>query len=140
MGRIKVLVVDDHYLVRRGLTDTLSEGEGLEVVGEAADGAEAILKAKESNPDVVIMDLNMPNVSGLEAIRQLQALEPRPNILVLTVSEKEEDLFAAMEAGAKGYILKDAVSEELVRAVAHIAGGGVLVSPSVATTLLSQLK
>ena len=108
-GMVKVLVVDDHALIRRGLTEILSESEGLVVVGEAADGAEAVVKAKELEPDVVVMDLNMPNVNGLEATRQLQALESKPNILVLTVSEKEHDLDAALQAGASGYVLKNAI-------------------------------
>ena len=122
------------------MTEILSESEGLVVVGEAADGAEAVVKAKELEPDVVVMDLNMPNVNGLEATQRLQTLESKPNILVVTVSEKEHDLFAALEAGASGYVLKNAVSEELVGAVTHVAIGGVLVSPSMASGMLSRFK
>ena len=140
MDKVTVLVVDDHSLIRRGLMEVLAEEDSILVVGEAADGAEAVSKTKDLAPDVVVMDLSMPNVSGLEAIQELQAFDPPPNILVLTVSESEQDLFAALEAGARGYVLKHAVSEELVRAVTHIAEGGVLVSPSMAPGMLSQFK
>ena len=139
-GMLKVLVVDDQALIRRGLTEILSESEGLIVVGQAADGAEAVVKAKELEPDVVVMDLSMPNVNGLEATRQLQVLDPRPSVLVVTVSEKEHDLSAALEAGASGYVLNNVTPEELVRAVTHVAAGGVLASPSMASTMLSRFK
>ena len=140
MDPIKVLVVDDHTLFRRGITAVLANQEDLEVVGEAADGLEAIAKAREVAPDVILMDLNMPRCSGLEAIQALQAEMPQINILVLTVSEMEADLIAAIKFGATGYLLKKTEPEELVGAVFHIAKGGVIVSPLVATTLLSELK
>ena len=140
MDPIKVLVVDDHYLVRRGVIETLSEAEGIQVVGEASNGAEAVLKAAAVQPDVVIIDLQMPVMGGVEATRELKSGVPQANIMVLTVSEKEADLFAAMGAGAKGYLLKNAGSDELVRAVLHIAEGGVLVSPAMASTMLAQLS
>ena len=139
MEIIKVLVVDDHYLVRRGVMDTVSEHEGLEVVGDASDGEEAVQKVRELSPDVIIMDLQMPGMGGVEATRQLQADGAGQRIIVLTVSEKEGDLFAALGAGASGYLLKSARSEELIRAVRHVADGGVLVSPVMASTLLNQL-
>ncbi len=140
MDPIKVLVVDDHTLFRRGIAAVLTNQEGLEIVGEASDGLEAIEKTREITPDVILMDLNMPRCSGLEAIQALQAEMPQVNILVLTVSEMEADLFAAMKFGARGYLLKKAEPEELVRAIIHIAEGGAIVSPLMATKLLAEFK
>ena len=140
MESIKVLIVDDHTLFRRGIVAVLANQEGLEVAGEAVDGLEAIEKAKEIIPDVILMDLNMPRCSGLEAIQALQAEMPQVNILVVTVSEMEADLFAAMKFGARGYILKNAEPEELTFAILHIARGGVMVSPLMATKLLTEFK
>jgi DNA-binding NarL/FixJ family response regulator len=140
MDPIKVLVVDDHTLFRRGIATVLSNQENLEVVGEALDGLEAIEKAKKILPDVIVMDLNMPHCSGLEATQALQTEMPQINILVLTVSDKESDLFAAMKFGAKGYLLKNTEPEELVHAIFHIARGGVIVSPLMATKLLTEFK
>jgi len=140
MDPIKVLLVDDHTLFRRGIAAVLANEEGMEVVGEAVDGLEAIEKAKEIAPDVILMDLNMPRCSGLEAIQALQAEMPQVNILVLTVSEMEADLFAAVKFGATGYLLKKAEPEELVHAIISIAQGGVIVSPLMATKLLTEFK
>lgn len=140
MNRIKVLVVDDHALFRRGITAALAHQENLEVVGEASNGLEAIEKAEETAPDVILMDLNMPQCSGLEATQALQTKMPQVNILVLTVSESEADLFAAMKFGAKGYILKNTEPEELVHAIFHISQGGVIISPLMATKLLTEFR
>ena len=140
MEPIKVLVVDDHTLFRRGIAAVLANQESLEVVGEASDGVEAIEKAKEIAPDVILMDLNMPRCSGLEAIQALQAEMPQVNVLVLTVSEMESDLFAAVKFGARGYLLKKAEPEELIHAIFHIAQGGVIVSPLMAAKLLTEFK
>ena len=140
MDTIKVLVADDHTLFRRGIASALAEHENLQVVGEASDGLEAIEKARKIVPDVIVMDLNMPNCSGLEATQTLQAEMPQINILVLTVSDKETDLFAAIKFGARGYILKNAEAEELVHAITHIARGGVIISPLMATKLLTEFK
>ena len=140
MDTVKVLVVDDHTLFRRGIAAALANQESLEVVGEAIDGLEAIEKAKEITPDVILMDLNMPHCSGLEATQALQIEMPQVNILILTVSDKESDLFAAMKFGAKGYLLKNTEPEELTHAIFHIAQGGVIVSPLMATKLLTEFK
>jgi DNA-binding NarL/FixJ family response regulator len=140
MDTIKVLVVDDHALFRRGITTVLENQEGLEVVGEAIDGLEAIEKAKKLAPDVILMDLNMPHCTGLEATQALQASMPQVNVLILTVSDNESDLFAAMKFGAKGYILKNTEPEELTQAIFHIAQGGAIISPLMATKLLSEFK
>ena len=140
MARTRVLVVDDHHLVRRGVVDAISSSEELEVVGEASDGEQGKTWAKELVPDVIVMDLNMPNVDGVEATRHIHAEFPDIRIMMFTVSEKEDDLFSAMQAGARGYILKDASADELVSAIMHIAQGGVLVSPTMEGTLLAQLS
>ena len=140
MDTIKVLVVDDHTLFRRGIAAVLANQENLEVVGEASGGLEAIEKAKQIVPDVILMDLNMPRCSGLEATQALQIEMPEVNILVLTVSDKEADLFAAVKFGARGYILKNTEPEELIHAILHIAQGGVIVSPLMATKLLTEFK
>ncbi len=140
MEPIKVLVVDDHTLFRRGIVTVLADQKNLEVVGEASDGLEAIQKAKEIAPDVVLMDLNMPHCSGLEATQALQTEMPQVNIIILTVSDKESDLFAAMRFGARGYILKNAEPDELTHAILHIARGGVMISPLMATKLLTEFK
>jgi DNA-binding NarL/FixJ family response regulator len=137
---IKVVIVDDHSLFRRGIADVLSEHSDLEVVGEAVDGLEGIEKARQLNPDVILMDLHMPRCSGLEAIQALQAEMPRINVLVLTVSEMEEDLFASVKYGAKGYLLKKAEPEELVQAIYHVAKGESIVSPLMASKLLTEFQ
>ncbi|RLC91594.1 MAG: DNA-binding response regulator [Chloroflexi bacterium] len=140
MEQVRVLLVDDHTLFRRGIADALGEREGIEIVGEASDGLQAIEKARELMPDVVVMDLQMPRCNGVEACHALQAELPTVNVLVLTVSDKESDLFSAIKAGAKGYLLKDTEAEELGQAVVHIAKGGVIVSPSMASKLLTEFK
>lgn len=140
MDPIKVLLADDHTLFRRGIAALLAGQESLEVVGEASNGLEAIEKAKGSNPDVILMDLSMPDCTGLEATQALQAEMPQVSILVLTVSDKEDDLFAAVKFGARGYILKSAEPEELIHAIFHIAQGGVIMSPLMAAKLLDEFR
>ncbi len=135
--KITVLVVDDHAWVRRSVVQALSLSDAIEVVGQAANGEEGVKKAKELSPDVVVMDLDMPVLGGVEATRQIREAVPSTQVLVLTVSESENDLFAAMAAGAKGYLLKNAGADDLQAAVVHISQGGVLVSPIMAATVLS---
>ncbi len=140
MDTLKVLVVDDHALFRRGIATVLANQKDLKIVGEAADGLEAIEKAEKLAPDVILMDLNMPRCSGLEATQALHTKMPQVNILVLTVSDNEADLFAAIKFGATGYILKNTEPEELIQAIFHLAQGGVIISPVMATKLLSEFK
>jgi len=137
---VRVLIVDDHSLFRRGIASVLSNEKSLKVVGEAVDGLEAIEKTKQIAPDVILMDLSMPRCSGLEAIQAIQTEMPQINILVLTVSEMEADLFAAVKYGARGYLLKKAEPEELIHAITHIAQGGVIISPLMAAKLLTEFK
>ena len=140
MEKIKVLIVDDHTLFRRGIASVLGMQNDLELVGEASDGFEAIEMVKQLSPEVVLMDLNMPRCSGLEAIQALQTEKPEVKVLVLTISEMEEDLFAAVKYGARGYLLKKSEPEELLHAITGIAQGGVIMSPLMATKLLTEFK
>ena len=139
MPKLKILVVDDQPLLRHAVMDVLGLQENVVVVGEAGNGAEAIEKARELSPDVIIMDLEMPIMNGLKATTALQAEFPRINILIFTASDMQSDLFSAMRAGARGYILKNAATAEILRAISHIAEGGVIVSPDMATKLLEEL-
>ncbi len=140
MEPVRVLVVDDHTLFRRGIVAVLANQQNISVVGEAVNGLEAIDKAEALVPDVIVMDLNMPQCSGLEATQALQAKMPQVSILVLTVSDNEVDLFHAIKFGATGYILKNTEPEELVQAIHHIAQGGVIVSPMMAAKLLTEFR
>ena len=139
MPKVKVLVVDDQPLLRRAVIDVLGFDEQALAVGEAGDGAEALEKARALSPDVIIMDLEMPNMNGLEATGAIRAEMPDTNILMFTVSDRQSDLFSAMRVGARGYVLKNADAAEILRAVSHIAEGGVIVSPDMATKLLEEL-
>jgi len=135
---IRVLLVDDQALVRAGFAMILSAADDLEVVGEAADGQDAILAARRTRPDVVLMDIRMPRMDGIEATRALVALPARPRVLILTTYALDEYVYAALRAGASGFLLKDAPPEELRRAVRVIAAGDALLSPSVTRRLLSD--
>ncbi len=136
---IKVLVVDDHALFRKGVTAVINAQLDMKVVAEAANGIEAIKVAGKLHPDIILMDLNMPEMSGTEATHCLLKEMPESNVLILTISEKDEDLLGAIRAGAKGYLLKGADPEELVRGVLHVAQGGVIISPYMAPKLLAEI-
>ncbi len=139
MAPIRIVVADDHSLFRRGVVAAISAQPGMEVVGEAANGREAVEVAKKLHPDVVLSDLSMPEMSGVEVARHLRQEAPQINIIILTISDKEEDLFNAIKAGAKGYLLKEANSEELVRTITHVAEGGVIISPAMAPRFLTEI-
>lgn len=140
MDRIRVLVVDDHPIFRRGVLELLESQADLEIVAEATDGLEAIRKARETEPDVILMDLDMPRCGGLEATAALQTELPQIKVLILTISDAEADLFAAIKAGARGYVLKNAAPEELIQNINHIAQGEAAVSPSMAAKLLNEFR
>jgi len=135
---IRTLIVDDHALFRRGLEIVLVTEPDIEVVGEASDGAEAVEKAAESLPDVVLMDVRMPRSSGIQACRAIKEVAPSAKIIILTMSDEEEDLFEAIRAGASGYLLKDISLDEVAEAVRAVHGGQSLISPPMAGKLLSE--
>jgi len=114
---IRVLIADDHALFRRGLEMVLKEEDGIELAGQASDGAEAVQMAGETLPDVVLMDIRMPKITGIEAARQMREVAPSAKIVMLTISDEEEDLFEAIRAGASGYLLKDIPLDEVAEAV-----------------------
>ena len=137
---IRLLIVDDHPVVRDGLRGMFAGDQRFEVVGEAADGERAVVIAAALRPDVVLMDLRMPGVDGVTAITRLAQRGVPARVLVLTTYDTDSDVLPAIEAGATGYLLKDAPREELVRAVLAAAKGQAVLSPTVASRLLSQVR
>lgn len=135
---IRVMICDDHALFRRGLIMVLESEDGIEVVGEAEDGEEAIARVEDLAPDVVLMDVRMPRVSGIEATRKIAEAVPSTKILMLTVSDEEDDLYDAIKAGATGYLLKEISIEEVATAIRAVVSGQSLISPSMASKLLSE--
>jgi DNA-binding NarL/FixJ family response regulator len=138
MEPIRVLVVDDHALFRRGLEMVLAQESDIEVVGEAGDGAEAVEKAADLLPDVVLMDVRMPRRSGIEACTAIKDVTPTTRIIMLTISDEENDLYDAIKAGATGYLLKEISIDEVATAIRAVAGGQSLISPAMASKLLTE--
>jgi NarL family two-component system response regulator LiaR len=136
---IRVLLVDDHFVVRRGVSALLATYPEIDVVGEASSGAEGIALAKQLKPDVVLMDLVMPEMDGIEATRQLKAVLPTVQVLVLTSYSQDERIFPAIKAGALSYLLKDVGPDELVRAIKAAQRGVATLAPTVATRLMQEL-
>ena len=137
---IRVLIVDDHDLFRAGLRTLLEEQDEVHVVGEAAGGSEAVRIVNESAPDVVVMDLNMPGMTGVEATRQISALAPLTRVVVLTISDQDGDVMDAIFAGACGYLLKDASIQELMQGIRAAAVGESLISPTIAAKVLRRVR
>jgi DNA-binding NarL/FixJ family response regulator len=135
---IRTMIVDDHALFRRGLEMVLAAEPDIELVSEASDGAEAVEKAGETLPDIVLMDIRMPRSSGIEACRALKDVVPSAKIVMLTISDEEEDLFEAIRAGASGYLLKDIPLDEVADTVRAVDGGQSLINPSMAGKLLTE--
>ncbi len=140
MTTIRVLLVDDHAIVRAGLTALLDVVEDIEVVGTAGDGREAIQRTRELQPDVVLMDLRMPELDGVGAITALQTEPDAPAVVVITVHETDSDILAAIEAGATGYLLKDAPPDQVVAAVRAAHRGEPLLSPAVTERLMRRSR
>src|SRR5260221_2934655 len=136
MEPITVLIVDDHQLFRDGLRALLSSDPNLECVGEAATSEEATALAQQLQPDVILMDLQMPGINGIEATQAIQRMSPNIGILVLTMFDDDTSIFAAMRAGARGYILKGAKHEETLRAIHSVANGEAVFSPAIACRLM----
>ncbi len=134
---IRVLIADDHPLVRRGMRAVLGTTDHIEIVGEATNGREAIDAALTLDPDVVLMDLQMPDLSGIEATRAILENQPEIKILVVTLFQDDDSVFLALRAGARGYVLKDADDGEIISAIRAVAGGAAIFSPSIATRVLA---
>ena len=137
--RLRVLLVDDHDLFRTGLRNLLEE-QGVQVVGEAASGSDALRIVREIAPDVVVMDLNMPGMSGVEATREIAAIAPLTRVVVLTISDEDDDVMDAIVAGACGYLVKDSSIEELMRGINAAAIGESLISPPIASKVLQRMR
>ncbi len=137
---IRVMLVDDQTLVRQGVKSLLQLAEDIEVVGEASDGAEALEMMPKLSPDVLLLDLRMPNVNGLQVLEELAARDQQPPTLILTTFDDDELVLAGIRAGAKGYLLKDVALEELLNAVRALASGNTLVNPAITDRLLQGLK
>lgn len=139
MHVIRVMIVDDHTIVRKGIRALLTESGDFEIVAEAADGEEAVRRAAETQPDVILMDLLMPGLDGIEATRQITSRQPKTRILVLTSFAADNKLFPAIKAGALGYLLKDSSPEELVRAIRQVHRGEPALHPTIARKLLQEI-
>jgi DNA-binding NarL/FixJ family response regulator len=140
VAAIRLLVVDDHPVVRAGMVAMLGEEPGLDVVGEAANGAEALTLVPRLAPDVVLMDLRMPVMDGAEATARIAALDDAPQVLVLTTYDTDADIVRAVEAGARGYLLKDTPTAQLVDAIRRAAAGETVLAPPVAARLADRLR
>ncbi len=138
MSGVRVLLADDHGIVRRGLHYLLERMPGFQVVGEASDGREAVRLCEELSPDVVVMDIAMPNLNGIEATSQIVRKNPATGVIILSMHSDETYLVRALSAGAKGYLLKDSAEADLIRAVQAVSQGRPFFSPAIAETLLED--
>lgn len=140
MKKIRILLAEDHVLVREGIRDLIQQERDMEVVGEAADGEEAVEIVSKLNPDLVLMDIAMPKLNGIEATKQIKAKRTPVSVLVLTAYDNEEFILAILEAGASGYLLKNIRSGELLNAIRSVHRGESVLHPSVLTTVLQRLQ
>jgi NarL family two-component system response regulator LiaR len=137
---IRVLIVDDHPVVRRGIHSLLAEEDGIEVIGEAVNGKEAIEQVEKLHPDLILMDLVMPEMSGIEAIQRITAEHPEARILVMTSFAADDKVFPSIKAGALGYLLKDSDPEDLVRMIYQVHRGELSIHPSIARKVIQELN
>lgn len=137
---IRILIADDHAIVRKGLITLIASEPGMEVIGEAADGVEVVLKARSLKPDVILLDMIMPRQNGLEAIHQIKREDPKARILVITSFAEDQMLFPAIKAGALGYLLKDASPQQLLQAIYDVYKGESSLHPTVALKLIKELS
>ena len=137
MDTIRILIADDHALFREGLRALFAALPDIEVIGEAAEGAAAIAQVDSLKPDVVLMDINMPGVNGIEATRRILSTHPNLGIIMVTMLEDDASVFAAMKAGARGYVLKGANHEEILQAIHAVAGGQAVFGPAIAARIMA---
>ena len=137
--RRKIVIAEDHTILRAGLRALLSGQNGLEVIGEAGDGREAIRKVDTLQPDLLLIDLSMPKLNGIDAIREIKSQHPKIKIIVLTVHKSEEYIIAALQAGANGYMLKDASQNELLLAIDYVLNGKTFLSPSISDKVVDAV-
>lgn len=140
MGKIRVLLAEDHALVRQGIRELLQREEDIEIVGEVGDGEEAVQLAERLEPDVILMDISMPKLDGIAATRLIKGSHPYISILVLTAYDNEEFIFALLEAGAAGYLLKNVQSRQLINAIRAVYDGESVLHPDIAKKVLSRLS
>ena len=138
MDPIRVLIADDHAVLREGICALLAQYEGVSVVGQASNGAQTIQQVSQLQPDVVLMDISMPGMDGLEATREIKTRWPKTRVVVLTQHENEEYVFPLLKAGASGYVLKKAGGDELVDAIRVVSGGGTFLDPSIARQVVER--
>ena len=138
-GAIRVLIVEDHHVVRQGLAALLKVAEGLEVVGEAADGVEAIGQFRKQQPDVTLMDLRLPRMGGVDAIERIRMETPQARFIVLTTYDGDEDIYRALQAGARAYLLKGMTSEELIATIRAVHAGKSHIPPAIAERLARRM-
>ena len=137
MSNVRVLIADDHPVFRFGIRALLEATHDMTVVGEATSGNEVIALAGELHPDIILMDVRMPGINGIDATRRILHTRPQVRVLVVTMFEDDSSVFAAMRAGARGYVLKEATNEEIVQAIRTVGNGGAIFSPSIATRLIA---
>lgn len=140
MGRIKVLLAEDHVVVRQGIREIIQREEDIDIVGEVGDGEEAVQAAEQLEPDVILMDIAMPKLNGIEATRRIKESHPSIGVLVLTAYDNEEFIFALLEAGAAGYLLKNVQSRQLLNAIRAVYDGESVLHPTIAKKVLSRLS
>ncbi len=138
MKKIRILLVEDHTIVRKGLCSLLDSDPGIEVIGESENGIDALKKAEELQPDIIVMDIAMPGLNGLEATKQIKKRFPKIKILVLTMHENEEYILQTLQAGALGYLIKKAAPKDLILAIHTIFRGNFFLSPSISKTVIDE--
>lgn len=138
-GKISVMIADDHVLMREGLKQLLELENDIDVIVQAGDGKEAVDRAVEYNPDVILLDINMPNMNGIDVLRRLKDLGVKSNIIMLTIHEDKEYLFETMKIGADGYVLKDSDADSLIKAIRNVNDGKTYIQPSIASMLVEGI-